>query len=291
MTAGSIPVELAIVPVAVGEEITFSGFIRDISDRKRAQEDLERALEVEREAAIRLRALDQMKDTFLQAVSHDLRTPLAAILGLAITLERGDVGLEPEETRELAGRIEHNARRLERLVTNLLDLDRLGRGVLTPAFEPTDVGDLVRRMVAETDPSLRDQVAVTTESVVVPVDPPKVERIVENLLVNAVRHTPSGTSVHVSVMASADGAMILVEDEGDGVPDELRETDLRGVQPGHGRPPTLTGGRGGAHARATVRGDASRTCVGRGAGRRRRVVPRVPPGRSPDDAGLALVGN
>ena len=218
-----IPVELAIVPVAVGEEITFSGFIRDISDRKRAQEDLERALEVEREAAIRLRALDQMKDTFLQAVSHDLRTPLAAILGLAITLERGDVGLQPEETRELAGRIEHNARRLERLVTNLLDLDRLGRGVLTPAFEPTDVGDLVRRMVAESDPSLRDQVAVTTESVVVPVDPPKVERIVENLLVNAVRHTPNGTSVHVSVMASADGAMILVEDEGDGVPDDLRE--------------------------------------------------------------------
>ena len=218
-----IPVELAIVPVAVGEEITFSGFIRDISDRKRAQEDLERALEVEREAAIRLRALDQMKDTFLQAVSHDLRTPLAAILGLAITLERGDVGLQPEETRELAGRIEHNARRLERLVTNLLDLDRLGRGVLTPAFEPTDVGDLVRRMVAETDPTLRDQVAVTTESVVVPVDPPKVERIVENLLVNAVRHTPNGTSVHVSVMASADGAMILVEDEGDGVPDDLRE--------------------------------------------------------------------
>ena len=80
--------------------------------------------------AARLRALDEMKDTFLQAVSHDLRTPLAAILGLAITLERGDVGLDPEETRELAGRIEHNARRLERLVTNLLDLDRLARGVV-----------------------------------------------------------------------------------------------------------------------------------------------------------------
>ena len=218
-----IPVELAIIPVAVGDETTFSGFIRDISERKRAQEDLERALEVEREAAIRLRALDEMKDTFLQAVSHDLRTPLAAILGLAITLERGDVGLQPEETRELAGRIEHNARRLERLVTNLLDLDRLARGVLTPAFEPTDVGELVRRMVAESDPSLGEQVAVTTESVVVPADPPKVERIVENLLVNAVRHTPAGTSVHVSVTATAHGAMILVEDEGDGVPDDLRE--------------------------------------------------------------------
>jgi PAS domain S-box-containing protein len=218
-----IPVELAIIPVAVGDETTFSGFIRDISERKRAQEDLERALQVEREAAARLRALDEMKDTFLQAVSHDLRTPLAAILGLAITLERGDVGLEPEETRELAGRIEHNARRLERLVTNLLDLDRLARGVLTPAFEPTDLGDLVRRMVAESDPSLREQVEVSTEAVIVPVDAPKVERIVENLLVNAVRHTPAGTSVRVSVAATDDGALIVVEDEGGGVPRELRE--------------------------------------------------------------------
>jgi PAS domain S-box-containing protein len=217
-----IPVELSIVPVAVGEETVFSGFIRDISDRKRAQEDLERALEVEREAATRLRTLDEMKDTFLQAVSHDLRTPLAAILGMAITLERGDVGLEPEETRELAGRIEHNARRLERLVTNLLDLDRLARGVLTPIFEPTDVGELVRRMVTESDPS-RDEVEVSTESVIVPVDPPKVERIVENLLANAAKHTPAGTSVHVSVTGSELGVLIAVEDEGGGVPRELRE--------------------------------------------------------------------
>ncbi len=217
-----IPVELAIVPVAMGEETVFSGFIRDISERKRAQDDLERALDVEREAAARLRALDEMKDTFLQAVSHDLRTPLAAILGMAITLERGDVGLAPEETRELAGRIEHNARRLERLVTNLLDLDRLARGVLTPTFEPTDVGDLVRRMVTESDPS-GDQVEVTTETVIVPVDAPKVERIIENLLANAVKHTPAGTSVHVTVTGSERGALIAVEDAGGGVPRELRE--------------------------------------------------------------------
>ena len=69
-----------------------------------------------------------MKNTFLQAVSHDLRTPLAAILGLAITLERGDVHLEEDDARDLARRIAENARRLDRLVTNLLDLDRLARG-------------------------------------------------------------------------------------------------------------------------------------------------------------------
>ena len=218
-----IPVELAIVPVAVGEETVFSGFIRDISERTRSRQELERALEVEREAAARLRSLDEMKHTFLQAVSHDLRTPLASILGLAITLERGDVRLSEEDTRHLAGRIEHNARRLERLVTNLLDLDRLARGVLSPTFEPTDVGELVRRTVGEADPTVRDQVEVSVAPVVVPVDPPKVERIVENLLVNAVKHTPRGTRIHVSVLGSGDGATILVEDEGRGVPEELRE--------------------------------------------------------------------
>ena len=73
-----------------------------------------------------------MKNTFLQAVSHDLRTPLAAILGLAITLERGDVHLEEDDAKDLARRIAGNARRLDRLVTNLLDLDRLARGIVTP---------------------------------------------------------------------------------------------------------------------------------------------------------------
>jgi PAS domain S-box-containing protein len=218
-----LPVELAIVPIAVGDGTMFSAFIRDISERKRAQEDLERALEVERRAADRLRALDEMKDAFLQAVSHDLRTPLAAILGLAITLERGSVDLSGEETKHLAGRIEHNARKLERLVTNLLDLDRLSRGVLTPSFEPADVGEIVERMVAECDPVVQERMRLSVEPVVVPVDPPKIERIVENLLVNASRHTPEGTPIHVAVTGNGDGATILVEDEGAGVPGELRE--------------------------------------------------------------------
>ena len=106
---------------------------------------------VEREATQRLRALDEMKNTFLQAVSHDLRTPLAAILGLAITLERGDVHLAEDDSRDLAHRIADNARRLDRLVMNLLDLDRLARGIVAPKLEATDVGDLVRRIVEESD--------------------------------------------------------------------------------------------------------------------------------------------
>ena len=218
-----IPVELAIVPVAVGEETSFSGFIRDISERKRAQEDLERALEVEREAAARLRALDEMKDTFLQAVSHDLRTPLAAILGLAITLERGDVHLEAAESQDLARRIADNARRLDRLVTNLLDLDRLARGIVTPKLQPTDVGALVQRVVAESDLIADSRLRTDIASVTIPIDGAKIERIIENLLANTVRHTPATSIVWIGVREESDGALITVEDDGPGVAPDLTE--------------------------------------------------------------------
>ena len=118
-----------------GKPPYWQGFLLDVTERKEAEAQLERALDVEREATQRLRALDDMKNTFLQAVSHDLRTPLAAILGLAITLERGDVHLEEDDARDLARRIAGNARRLDRLVTNLLDLDRLARGIVEPKLE------------------------------------------------------------------------------------------------------------------------------------------------------------
>ena len=111
-----------------------------------------------------------MKNTFLQAVSHDLRTPLAAILGLAITLERGDMQLDEADSRDLAGRIAANARRLERLVTNLLDMDRLARGIVAPQLEETDVGALVGRVVEESDLVPRDRLIVELEPVRQPVD-------------------------------------------------------------------------------------------------------------------------
>jgi PAS domain S-box-containing protein len=198
------------------------GVLIDVTERHRARE-LARDLELERQAAERLRAMDELKNTFLQAVSHDLRTPLAAILGLAITMGRDDVAFPPEETRELARRIAQNARRLDRLVTDLLDLDRITRGDVELVFRPTDVGALVTDLVEATDVLEGRDVSLRTDPVVIPVDVTKVERIVENLLGNAAKHTPPDARVWIRVKAWVDGALIVVEDDGPGVTPEDRE--------------------------------------------------------------------
>jgi PAS domain S-box-containing protein len=226
-----------------GKPPSWQGFLLDITERKEAETQLERALEVEREATQRLRALDEMKNTFLQAVSHDLRTPLAAILGLAITLERRDVHLPEGEARDLAGRIAANARRLDRLVANLLDMDRLARGIVTPKLGPVDVGELVRRTIEESQLIGEGRLHAELPSTTMQVDAAKVERIVENLLANTARHTPAEAAVWVSVVPTAEPAGVTIEvaDEGSGVPEELRETIFEPFRQGPGAPPHSPG--------------------------------------------------
>ncbi len=200
----------------------WQGIWVDITERKRAEE-LERELEVEREETAQLRELDRMKNTFLQAVSHDLRTPLAAILGLAVTLEREDLELAPEDAKDMAKRIATNARKLDRMVNDLLDLDRLSRGIVEPSIAPTDVGSLVTHLVAESDLVASRTIEVDAPQVWAEVDAAKVERIVENLLANAARHTPADARIWVRVTPNGNDVVIAVEDEGPGVPAQHRE--------------------------------------------------------------------
>ncbi|HXJ63725.1 MAG TPA: ATP-binding protein [Actinomycetota bacterium] len=178
------------------------------------------------EVTERLRSTDRMKDTFLQAVSHDLRSPLTAILGAASTLEQQGRALTDDEREDLLRRIGTSARRLDRLLSDLLDIDRLQRGIISPDRRPTDVGDLIERTIA--DAGLREQrpveVRVAGSPLVAEIDPAKVERIVENLVANADKHTPARGLVLVEASAERDGLELRVSDEGPGVPDDLKET-------------------------------------------------------------------
>jgi PAS domain S-box-containing protein len=231
-----------------GEPSFWHGFVIDITEQKLAEqatrEALERerqALERERQATRRLRALDETKNVFLNAVSHELRTPLAAIVGIALTLKRAGSSLAEEDAADLVDRLAANAGKLDRLLSDLLDLDRLNRGIVTPKLRRTDLAALVARIATQWETGRPLELAV--EPVVAQVDPAKVERIVENLLANADRHTTADTPVWIKLARQDQGVLIAVEDAGAGVPPELRASLF---EPFHQGPdaPTHTPGVG-----------------------------------------------
>jgi PAS domain S-box-containing protein len=217
------PVEVSTSVVTFGGRELVLGIDRDITERKRTEHALNRALQFERESAERLREVDEMKNAFLTAVSHDLRTPLTAVLGSALTLERLRSTLSTGEQDHLIHAISFNAQRLQRMLADLLDLDRLTRGVLEPERTRTDIAALIQRLVEDTGIIEDHPVHVETESLVVEVDRPKVERIIDNLLANARRHTAPGTDVWIAARPVDGGVLVIVEDAGPGVPQADRE--------------------------------------------------------------------
>jgi PAS domain S-box-containing protein len=204
-----------------GEPSYWHGFVIDITEQKLAEQAIREALEREQEATRQLRALDEAKNVFLSAVSHELRTPLAAIVGIALTLQRARSSLSEDDGADLIDRLAANGGKLDRLLSDLLDLDRLNRGIVTPKLHPTDLAALVTRIGTEWQDTGRP-LELVVEPVVARVDPAMVERIVENLLANAARHTPPDTLIWVRVARQDQGVLIAVEDAGGGVPPELR---------------------------------------------------------------------
>jgi len=216
-----------------GHPVYWQGVLIDVTEQRRTQE-LERDLERERLEAERLRAEDEMKTTFLHAVSHDLRTPLAAILGLAVTMERDDLDLTIDETRDMSGRIAQNARKLDRIVSDFLDLERMNRGLAEPHFETLDVGGLVREIVANSELVTDRRLALDVAPITIKADAAMIERIVENLLGNTVKHTPGDSRIWVRVERMDDGVLIAVEDDGPGVPADERARIFEAFRQGTG---------------------------------------------------------
>src|SRR5919106_1312583 len=170
------------------------------------------------------------------------RTPLSAVMGYALTLKQDELNLPEEERRELLDRLAANAQKLQRLLGDLLDVDRMERGILEPQRHPVDLYALARRVVEETDVRGRG-VELDVEPLVAEVDGPKVERILENLLVNAAKHTPPGTVVRVRIERDDGGVLVAGEDGGAGVPEERKEAVFRPFERGP-RAPTHAPGTG-----------------------------------------------
>ena len=164
----------------------------------------------------------KLREDILSAVSHELRTPLTAILGFAVTLEQRRRDLPEDEVGRIVRELTEAAHRLDRLLADLLDVERFRRGLVEMRRNPTEMRELVERAVAVC-PLEGRRVTVTGGPLVAEIDTAKVERIVENLILNGVKHTAPEDSIEVRLEAHGRDFLLVVDDEGPGVGDEYKE--------------------------------------------------------------------
>jgi signal transduction histidine kinase len=135
----------------------------------------------------------------------------------------------------MVNHLAEQAHKLERLISDLLDLDRLRRGFVQPSFRESDVGELVAQ-VASGYATSNCPIEIEAEHALAEIDPPKIERVIDNLLANAVNHTPPGTAIRVVVRAQDSGVLVEVNDRGSGIAEEERQAIFEIFNRGSGAP-------------------------------------------------------
>ena len=208
-----------------GQPLSYLSVVRDVTDRRAAEQALRGALDKEREANRRMHAVDQAKDDFVSTVSHELRTPLTSIIGYTELLEDGLSGPLTSMQEGLVEKIDRNGVRLLSLVEDLLTLSRVENGSFQLERVPTDLGAAVRRATAQVSTAAcQQQVSVEVQlpgdPVTVVGDAQHLERLVLNLVSNAVKFSDPGDVVRVTLERSQQLAVLAVADSGMGIPTE-----------------------------------------------------------------------
>jgi two-component system, OmpR family, sensor histidine kinase KdpD len=166
-----------------------------------------------------LRRSDAVKTAILRAVSHDLRTPLMAIVTAAGALARPGFVTDDGDRTDLLATVLDEARRLDRLVGNLLDLSRLQAGAAEPCADAVEVGELIAGAIGYLGATGgRVQAGLSGESPVVHADPHQAQRILVNLIENALKYSPPNEPVLVRIAATSTEVLVRVIDHGPGVP-------------------------------------------------------------------------
>jgi PAS domain S-box-containing protein len=217
-----VDVSLSMSPIrdGAGRIVGIATIARDITDRKRAE--AEQAARAQAEAALRLR------DEFLSVAAHELKTPITSLRGFAELLLKqfeGPEGPDPERAQRALRTIDRQSVTLARLVDQLLDVARIGAGRLALECEPTDVAALVQRAVAaaQARTQLHTLDVDAPPSLAARVDPLRIEQVLANLLDNAIKYSPGGGRVTVTVsMPDLVTVRVAVRDHGLGIPPESR---------------------------------------------------------------------
>ncbi|HEY1650932.1 MAG TPA: ATP-binding protein [Acidimicrobiales bacterium] len=229
---GFLAMEAAVAPlVEVDRSVTGLRYaLRDVSDREASRHAMQDALSLERRAAAALREADATKDALILAASHDLNTPVAAVAALAEMLQ-GHPGLPPGEIAQIAVGLVTTSGQLRGILSNLLDAERLGGGHVVVKSEPADLSEIVATRARALGLDVA-RLALPSETVMADLDGGLTARIVDNLLSNAVNHSPSTASVQVHLAVGPGDVVLTVADTGPGVPDDMKQTVFKAFERG-----------------------------------------------------------
>lgn len=218
------------VPAGEGTTLALKGSVLPAEDRRvlgafaaQAAVVLERERLIgEAERARRLEETDRIRSALLAAVSHDLRTPLAAVKVSVSSLRSDDVAWSDEDEAGLLAAIEEGADRLDHLIGNLLDMSRLQTGAVTPLMRETDLDEVVP-LALKGVPEQAVRLDIPETLPMVTADRGLLERIVANIVENAVKYSPDDEQVLLSASAFGERVELRTIDRGPGVPDEAKE--------------------------------------------------------------------
>jgi|BEDMetMinimDraft_2_1075160.scaffolds.fasta_scaffold00262_7 two-component system sensor histidine kinase KdpD len=162
----------------------------------------------------------RLRTALLSSLSHDLRTPLAAMRGAAETLRTKWDDLPPETRNDLLRSIEHDTGRITRFLTNITDMTRLESGEIVPRLVPTDLGEVIEAAIGRLEDGLLVSVNLPPDLPRVAADPVLIEQVLLNVLGNAIKFSPPNSLVSVVAERKGEEVEIRVSDEGIGIPPE-----------------------------------------------------------------------
>ncbi len=218
---------MIVSPLPDADGVADQGYLmtaEDVTEREAAQRVLVQTLEHQRVAVARLQELERVKGDFVSTVSHELRTPITSIIGYTEVLEDGMAGELTSAQLDIVDRVDRNGRRLLLLVEDLLTLSQIETSRLEIQPEAIDLREVLRSAHDALVPTLgRRGLEVTLTLPDTPAehegDPRQLERMVTNLLTNAVKFTPDGGSVAIGLGAEDGQSVITVADTGIGIPE------------------------------------------------------------------------
>lgn len=170
--------------------------------------------------------VEQLRSALLSSVSHDLKSPLAAMMGAAESLQLLDLQLKPQDRKELTDTIVQESRRLDSYIQNLLDMTRLGYGTLKIERDWVSSADIIGSALTRLKryyPNVKTETQFQDAAPILYVHAALVEQALFNILENAARFTPINEKIHVTITTQAHRCSIAIEDNGPGIPKELRE--------------------------------------------------------------------